>query len=208
MIMRDLLPPEVAVAVATPADRHGELLPAERDGIGPGAVAVRREEFTAGRVCARRALTALGFPGVAVPSVNRRPVWPAGVAGSITHTTGYCAAAATTAHRAIGVDAERDVALAPEVRALVCLPDERAWAAAHPGPNWATVLFSAKETVYKLWNPLVGTWLGFEDVRITVEPDAGTFRAEVLAPRPGAPRELTGRFAIGGGLVRTAAVLS
>ncbi|MFJ6953400.1 4-phosphopantetheinyl transferase, partial [Micromonospora aurantiaca] len=58
--MRDLLPAEVAVAVATPADWAGDLLPAELAALGERAVPGRRRDFTAGRVCARRALGALG----------------------------------------------------------------------------------------------------------------------------------------------------
>ena len=59
--MRDLLPAVVAVSVAGPADWSGELLPAERAALGERAVLHRRRDFTAGRVCARRALATLGL---------------------------------------------------------------------------------------------------------------------------------------------------
>lgn len=39
---------------------------------------------------------------------------------------------------------------------------------------WDRVLFSAKESVYKTWYPVVGTWLGFGDVAIQLET-GGTF---------------------------------
>ncbi|MBM0229252.1 4-phosphopantetheinyl transferase, partial [Micromonospora sp. ATA51] len=60
--MRDLLPPAVAVAVAGPDDWAGDLLPAELTCLSDRAVPSRRRDFTAGRVCARRALAALGLP--------------------------------------------------------------------------------------------------------------------------------------------------
>lgn len=216
--MRDLLPPTVAVAVAGTADWSGELLPAERVALGERAVPSRRRDFTAGRVCARRALAALDLPVTPVAAgADRAPVWPAGVVGAITHTDGYCAAAVARAVdlRAVGIDAERHRPLSAGVRRKVCRPDEEAELARLPaGPPWATVLFSAKETVYKVWYPLVGTWLGFPDARVTLDPDAGTFHAEIAparlaaAPVSDPPSSVTGRFAVDDGLVRTAAVLA
>src|SRR5215469_17508082 len=53
----------------------------------------RIEQFAAGRLCARRALEALGIAGFSLLTApDRRPLWPAGVTGSITHTAGYAAA--------------------------------------------------------------------------------------------------------------------
>lgn len=215
--MRDLLPPAVAVAVAGPADWTGDLLPAERDCLSPRAVESRRRDFTAGRVCARRAMDALGLPPVAVPSAeDRSPVWPAGVVGAITHTRGYCAAAAARATqvRAVGLDAERHRDLTPGVRRMICLPEEDDRCARLPaGTSWPTVLFSAKETVYKVWHPLVGTWLDFHDALVEIDPDAGTFLARIaparLAESPvvDPPAVVAGRFAVDATLVRTAAAL-
>lgn len=215
--MRDLLPAVVAVSVAAPADWSGELLPAERAALGERAVLRRRRDFTAGRVCARRALATLGLTGTPVPAgADRAPVWPPGVVGAITHTQDYCAAAAARAAdvRAVGIDAERYRPLSPGVRRKVCRPDEEADLARLPsGMPWPTVLFSAKETVYKVWHPLVGTWLGFADARVTLDPQAGTFHAEIeparlaAAPVADPPSCVTGRFAVDDDLVRTAAVL-
>ncbi|MET7965054.1 4'-phosphopantetheinyl transferase superfamily protein [Micromonospora sp. NPDC005305] len=215
--MRDLLPPEVTVAVAGAADWTGALLPAERACLGERAVAGRRRDFTAGRVCARRALAGLGLPPTPVPAApDRAPVWPAGVVGAITHTRDYCAAAAARAAeiRAVGIDAEGHRELPAGVRRKVCLPEEEAELARLPGGvAWSVVLFSVKETVYKVWRPLVGTWLDFSDARVTFDPEAGTFTARIAAARLTAtaltdpPSSIAGRFAVDADLVRTAAVL-
>ncbi|WP_433284980.1 4'-phosphopantetheinyl transferase family protein [Micromonospora sp. CA-244673] len=215
--MRDLLPPEVAVAVAAAADWTGVLLPAERACLGERAVTGRRRDFTAGRVCARRALAGLGLPATPVPAgADRAPVWPAGVVGAITHTRGYCAAAAARAAeiRAVGIDAEGHRELPTGVRRKVCLPEEEAQLARLPGGvAWSVVLFSVKETVYKVWHPLVGTWLDFSDARVTLDPDAGRFTARIAparlaaAPLTDPPSSIAGRFAVDTDLVRTAAVL-
>ncbi|MGS2614130.1 4'-phosphopantetheinyl transferase family protein [Micromonospora sp. LZ34] len=214
--MRDLLPPEVAVAVAGPADWTGQLLPAELACLGERAVETRRRDFTAGRVCARRAMAALGLAPAAVPSAaDRSPVWPAGLVGTITHTRGYCAAAAARATevRSVGMDAERHKELDPGVRRVICLPEEDERCARLPaGISWPAVLFSAKETVYKVWHPIVGSWLDFHDALVTIDPEAGTFTARIAPARVhaaavAAPTTITGRFAVDAGLVRTAAVL-
>ncbi|MBG6102165.1 4'-phosphopantetheinyl transferase EntD [Micromonospora vinacea] len=215
--MRDLLPSTVAVAVAGPEDWTGELLPAEQACLGERAVQTRRRDFAAGRICARRALHDLGLPMTAVPAAaDRAPVWPAGVVGSITHTAGYCAAAAahTTDIRSVGMDAEQHREVNPGVRRLVLLPEEEAACARLPGGTyWPVVLFSAKETVYKVWYPVVRSWLDFHDARLDIDPDAGTFTARIAPARVDAARDhdapasITGRFVIADGLVRTAAAL-
>ncbi|MEU4400729.1 4'-phosphopantetheinyl transferase [Micromonospora orduensis] len=215
--MRDLLPPSVAVAVATADDWAGELLAAERAGLSEQAVQTRRRDFTAGRVCARRAMAALGLPPTAVPAAaDRAPVWPDGVVGSITHTTGYCAAAAarSTDIRSVGMDAEQHREINEGVRRLVLLPEEEEACARLPaGTFWPVVFFSAKETVYKVWYPIVGSWLDFHDARLEVDPDAGTFTARIAPARVEAadvvdpPAMISGRFVVADGLARTAAVL-
>ncbi|TDC81784.1 4'-phosphopantetheinyl transferase superfamily protein [Micromonospora sp. KC606] len=215
--MRDLLPPTVSVVVAGPADWTGELLAAERSGLSERAVESRRRDFTAGRVCARRALTRLGLPAVPVPAAaDRSPVWPAGVVGTITHTRGYCAAAVAHATdiRSVGMDAERHRNLDPGVRRLICRPEEEELLARLPvGTWWPLVLFSAKETVYKVWHPVVGSWLDFQDATVELDLRAGTFTARIDPARVAAatvadpPAVIRGRFAVEGDLVRTAAVL-
>ncbi|MEU5562458.1 4'-phosphopantetheinyl transferase family protein [Micromonospora musae] len=214
--MRDLLPSQVAVAVAGPDDWTGRLLAQELACLSERAVESRRRDFTAGRVCARRAMATLGLPPAPVPAADRIPVWPSGVVGTITHTRGYCAAAAarSTEVRSVGMDAEQHKELNPGVRRLICLPEEDEHLARLPaGTSWPAVLFSAKETIYKVWHPVVGTWLDFTDALVEIDPEAGTFRARIAparidaAPVATAPRAVHGRFAVADGLVRTAAVL-
>ncbi|NJP32827.1 4'-phosphopantetheinyl transferase family protein [Micromonospora thermarum] len=215
--MRDLLPPVVAVVVAESADWVGDLLPAELACLGERAVESRRRDFTAGRVCARRAIAALGLPPTAVPAAaDRAPVWPAGVVGAITHTRGYCAAAVARAGevRSVGLDAEQHKDLTPGVRRAILLDEEEDHLARLPvGVSWPAVVFSAKETVYKVWNPLVGTWLDFHDAHVELDPEAGTFTARIAparvadAPVVDPPAVISGRFAVEPALVRTAAVL-
>jgi 4'-phosphopantetheinyl transferase EntD len=160
------------------------------------AVPKRVGEFAAGRACARRALAELGVPDFILRvGPDREPLWPAAVAGSITHTAQFCAAAAarTTLVAALGIDAERRGAVHRRLWRQIATSEELAWLeslAPDRAQEMATVLFSAKEAFYKCQFTLTREWLNFSDVSVAIGPDA--FRVsprrrlalEALAPPP------------------------
>lgn len=211
-LLGELLPPVVRSA-ETFGDPAGAGLFAEEEAAVASAVPQRRREFAAVRHCARLGLAQLGYaPLPILPGKQGAPRWPDGVLGSMTHCAGYRAAAVARACDlgAIGIDAEPHGPLPEGALRLIALPEERdavrRLSRSAPGTHWDRLLFSAKETVYKVWWPLARTWLGFEDALIRLDP-AGTFHARILAPGPDAPlRELTGRWLVGSGLAVTAAV--
>jgi 4'-phosphopantetheinyl transferase EntD len=216
-VIASLLPASVATAECRDDPTDAFLLPGEEAAVAR-AVAQRRREYTTVRHCARRALAALGLPPAAiVPGPRREPVWPAGVIGSMTHCSGYRAAAVALATHivSLGIDAEEHAPLPVSVDTMVTLPEEReqlrTLAASHPDTEWGRVLFSAKESVYKTWFPLTGRWLGFEEARLRLDPGAGTFTADLLVDGPvvdGVPvHAFTGRWLVRDGLVLTAIAL-
>jgi 4'-phosphopantetheinyl transferase EntD len=157
------------------------------------AVAKRRDEFATVRGCARRALRQLGLSRPAmVPDRGGEPPWPEGIVGSMTHTDGYCAAAVAQRLRvrSLGIDAEQNAPLPEDVLALIAGTAERArldaLASEHPGVAWDRLLFSAKESVYKTWYPVIGTSLGFDDVDLRLGVD-GTFTVELTNTEHGEP---------------------
>lgn len=187
-MMERLLPPGVEVVEAEPLMWEAELLPEEAELVSR-AVPRRRREFAAGRACARLGLSRLGFPPAPLLSgSDRAPLWPEGAVGSITHCPGYAAAAVARAAemRGLGIDAEVNQPLPEGVAELVCTPAERAWAAAAPVGviNWPTLVFSAKESVYKAWQPLTGDWLGYLDAELTIDSDTGAFEARLRVDPP------------------------
>ena len=219
-MIEEVLPSKVesAESLHDPADLR--LFPEEEASISK-AVRKRRQEFTTVRHCARRALATLGHPAVAlVPDEHKAPVWPDGIVGSMTHCTGYRAAA--VAHRTeittIGLDAEPDAPLPDGVFDRIARPEERRalgpLATSAGEPHWGRVLFSAKESVYKAWFPLMRTWLGFEDATVDIDPTAGTFHACILAHDKSAegvestPKEFHGRWIARNGLIITATTRS
>jgi len=168
------------------------LLPEEAANLG-NVAPIRRQEFAAGRRCARLALARLGipiFPLLRGP--NREPLWPEGISGSITHCRGYAAAVAAPREQiaTIGIDAEPHEALPNGVFPMVALPAEvsQIAAAAGAGLHWGRLLFSIKESVYKAWFPLARDWLGFKDAHVTIAPgvdaSSGVFEARLLVKGP------------------------
>jgi len=211
-VIASLLPDTVVTVEARDDDWTAPLL-SEEEPLVARAVDKRRREFAAGRACARRALEQLGLPASPILAGPRRePLWPPGVVGAITHCRGYCAAAvARTADvRSLGIDAEVRAPLPHGVAELVCTDAERRWTAALPGGHWGTLVFSAKESVYKAWYPVAQRWLGYEDADLTVDPERGCFSARILLAGaedvfPWNP--LSGRFAVGDERLFTAVVV-
>ena len=184
------------------------------------AVSKRRLHYRAGRYCALAALQALQ-PGRLFTSpargVNGAPLWPEGVAGSLTHTDDFVSAAVALSSdaAAIGVDTERIVTLAQarDLARPVAWPSELAEARA-AGCDRAeafTLVFSAKESVFKCLHPAVGQFFGFHDVRIVhVDARARAFGARIvksLSEAFPADTMLEGRFEIGGSRVHTGVVV-
>jgi 4'-phosphopantetheinyl transferase EntD len=203
--MSRLLPASVAVVEAGAAQWTAAVLPEEASVVAWSAPR-RRQEFAAGRACARMALAQLGYqPAPLIPGPDRAPAWPQGAVGSITHCRDYCAAAAARRSqlRALGIDAELNQPLPEGVAELVCTPAELDWSASteHQGADWRTLIFSAKESVFKAWQPLTGEWLGYRDVELRVDVEAGTFEACLRVPAP--PALGTGFRSFAGGFLAT-----
>lgn len=206
-----ILPAPVRSAYALDDPPAATLYPAEAELVA-NAVPKRRSEFTTVRHCARTALAALDMPPAPILRGDRgAPIWPRGIVGSLTHCAGYRAAAVARDAdvTGIGIDAEVHGPLPDGVFDLVSLPEEREHltdlAAEHPETWWERLLFSAKESVYKVWFPRTGEWLGFEEASLTFDPKAGEFSARLL--RSGPFERLTGRFLVVDGIVLTAIVL-
>jgi len=192
-VIEALFPDGVVTVETTDAVSEDALHPEELAGLGH-AVEKRRREFAAGRACARRAFARLGIADAVLPiGPDRLPAWPAGIVGSITHCTGYCAVSAAR-HGSIlglGLDAEVGTELEPSLVPLVCRPSEvealEALAGLTSGEG-AKLVFSAKESAYKCYFPLVHRFLEFHDVEIDLRlesPRTGSFTAQILrGPTP------------------------
>ena len=171
-LLRGLLPDGV-VAFEALAPVGPETLAEEEARCIARAAAKRVAQFATGRACARRALAELAIHGFALRvGADREPLWPAGIAGSITHTDGFCAAAVArrTVHASLGIDAERRDAVHRRLWRQIATPAELAVleALAHDdAAQMAAAVFSAKEAFFKCQFPLTREWLNFSDVTVT-----------------------------------------
>jgi 4'-phosphopantetheinyl transferase EntD len=182
MSLRRLLPTSAVVIEQEPPPGTSHRPPTRAD-----RQAARRDEFARGRQLAHDALGALGVHEFEVlKGVRGAPSWPPGVAGSITHSRGFVAAAVvrSTALPAIGIDVERARWPADALATLICAPLERARLRASL-TDWRAV-FSAKESIIKAVAGYTGHVLARRDVAVDLARD-GT-----LIALPGVP--LDARF--------------
>lgn len=180
------------------------LLPGEDASVAK-ATEKRKREFAAGRILSRRAMSELGIAAAAVPAgADRAPVWPSGVAGSISHCEDWCVAAVVRladGYVSIGVDIEPALSLDDDLVGDICSKDELAWLAMQPAPNrglLARAIFSAKECAYKCQYPLSRTLLDYHAMSVSIDlaTSAFTARFEVNAGPFGAGDRLEGRMSL------------
>lgn len=202
-----LFPGCVATAVGIPGRIAGRLFDVESETVAR-ATPARQLEFAAGRFCAREALARLDFIDTPLPRRDdRRPVWPDGVVGSISHSRGICGAAVACSVElaGIGLDVEVADACPPELAQRVLTPAERERVATLEGSSdtglWRTMIFSAKESVYKAVSGFANV-REFEDVEVAPLPEENAFIATLLDGQ-----RLRGRFRHFGGWVLTGVVV-
>lgn len=215
ILFAPLLPAQVASAEMDPRSPAAVLLPGEEPAVAR-AVAKRRREFAAGRMCARRAMAELGQGVISIPQgSDRAPQWPEGFVGSISHTDTWCAAAvARTADgvRALGIDVEPAEPIDTDLLRIICLAEERAFIEARPAGEQgmlARLVFSAKEAAFKCQYAVSRTMLSYHAMHVRVDVAARRFSAvfqRAAGPfRPG--DELSGRLTITAGYMATAVAL-
>lgn len=181
------------------------------------AVTKRKREFRAGRHCAHSLLKEAGVQCDALlKGRQREPAWPNGWVGSISHSNGLCvvAIAPETLYSGIGLDVEQATPLGEDIVDLICSPaeqDQLTRQALLSGQEFAStplskVIFSAKESVHKVYFPLNYHTLDFLDARVELDAGKGSFIAEILKPEadPAVPiKSLEGKFCIANNFVAT-----
>lgn len=135
------------------------------------------------------------------PGERGAPVWPTGVAGSMTHGAGYQAVAHASDVLTIGIDAEPDAPLPDGVSDTIARPEEQGSLPSTTGAAWDRILFIAKESADKAWCPPGRTQLNADQATVSIAAD-GTFTAHILVPGP--PTEIIGRWTTSNGLIATA----
>jgi enterobactin synthetase component D len=172
-------------------------------------------EFVAGRRCAARALRDAGSPSLTVGvGPDREPQWPSGFTGSITHSPSRACAAVAPLRclRSLGVDFEPlfdEAAMSDAIlaRGITLTDRERTRMGSSPPVELATLVFSAKECLYKCLYPLVRVFFEFTDAEVEWIAPSGEFQVRLLRDLgSGFMRnsEFQGRYAVAEGHVHTA----
>ncbi len=215
MLFDGLLDERIAVAESPIGSATFVLMPEETVAIC-GAVPSRRNEFAAGRHCARVAMAEFGRHALAIPmGSDRAPIWPGGLVGSISHCGSWCAAAVARVAdgvAAIGIDIEVATPLDVELAEEICTDGERKWLATMPTAERGLLLaaiFSAKEATYKCQYTLTGKLIGFQALSVELDLEDGRFLArfetDVLPYRVG--DTLPGIIRLGAEHITTAVVV-
>jgi enterobactin synthetase component D len=156
------------------------------------AVAERRLSFLAGRYCARQAMRRCrpaSAETIIAVGKGQAPVWPDGVVGSITHDGQFVSAAVASRDEAaaLGIDTESLLTreAADEILPSVARPEELQ-VVEKAGLERAvalTLIFSAKESLFKCLYPSVGRYFDYLDVAVVaVQLPEHRAELELLAP--------------------------
>ncbi|QDK40843.1 4-phosphopantetheinyl transferase [Bacteriovorax stolpii] len=146
----------------------------------------RKDEFLLGRLCAAKAF----YECTKQPlydlknNPDRSPAWPSGVVGTISHNEFWVGAAVAKDTDLLGVGMDFEVMgrtkleLAKQIRSGGDL-------LSHPqlsDEELLTLIFSAKESLYKALYPQVKKFFGFEDASVTkIDLDNGTFVINLIS---------------------------
>lgn len=157
-----------------------------------GATRRRRMTFLAGRLCAEMAMKKAGATDRAIPrQPDGAPAWPIGLTGSITHTCDAAYAVVTNIDTvsSLGIDSEKivDKNYAQSIFALCCTAAEREISQRETiSPLiFSTLIFSAKEALYKAIYPRLRRFLDFNEVQL--ESIDWTHKCLRMIPIPGSP---------------------
>jgi enterobactin synthetase component D len=144
------------------------------------SVLKRQAEFLSGRYIASLALMQLGF--AKPPQVNigndRAPIWPDGICGAITHNAkrAICILGKNTTYLGIDIEDELSESASQEIGSYVQTNDELALFSdtAISKSLAITIIFSAKESLFKAIYPQVKVYFDFKcaqlvDVDLTLK---------------------------------------
>lgn len=137
------------------------------------AVIKRQSEFLAGRYAAKQAINFLGCTDSQIPiGPQRNPLWPNGIVGSISHTNtqAICLVGLREHVDYVGVDIENWLSreTAKEIAdTLVTKRELSNIAELHIDEEKVlTIIFSAKESLFKAIYPAVGEYFDFDAVEL------------------------------------------
>jgi enterobactin synthetase component D len=157
------------------------------------AAAGRIDEFLAGRYCALMASKALAKPLTNLTvGDNRGPLWPDELVGSISHTKSFAMAAVDLKSRcrSLGIDVESIInpKRFENIQELITTSEDRKLLQTFIGNDLdlaRTIVFSAKESLYKALNPLCSCFIEFQEASMAkIDLSSGKFVLKLHGNKP------------------------
>jgi len=190
--LREQLPQSILISCATDQDWETSVFP-EEEALIEHSIGKRQREFRAGRHCAHRVLNQLNHKNFVVLRGDKRaPIWPQGITGSISHSGAVCAAAASMDPNivSLGIDIEEHIPLKEKLTPKICTSSEvdqiRVLNKLAKAYAWEKIIFSVKESVYKAWFPVFGSYLDFLEVKLLFD-ERGLVSATNIQPKASPP---------------------
>lgn len=146
----------------------------------------RKRHFSTGRLCAKKALEGLGFLDIEIlRGVDKEPLWPNGVVGSISHSSKLAGAVVAKSDTlvSVGLDIEMIGGVSAEMWDVLFNEQEQKILNSLDKiqPDlFTTLFFSIKESFYKFQHPLTKLFLDFKDVEIHYHDGKFTLSADKL----------------------------
>lgn len=132
----------------------------------------RKHHYIAGRYCAIQAAKNLGFSLPVFPNAEtREPIWPQGFIGSISHSKSIAISCIAEAQsfESIGIDAEEMIktTTGENIASTIASVEELNYLKELNFDFGLTLLFSAKEALYKALYPLGRKFIDFKEATLS-----------------------------------------
>ena len=145
----------------------------------------KKAHFLGGRYCVHKALSIMRKEDLEFSEIDKdkqinaipiqrneqgAPIWPEGVIGSITHTESFIGAVVESSQNLRGVGIDTEKILGPQsvtmVESLVSTDEEKKKSLSYDPFEYFTLIYSAKESIFKCLNPIIDKYIEFHDVTI------------------------------------------
>ena len=167
-----------ALAVTQVGDNEEALIGAERV-IFNKKKNSQAKAFATGRHCVRILQQALELRELQLLPGEYGPEWPRGCVGSISHSRKLAVATILRGYLGVGVDIEEQRRMKLASIRRIATAQEKLKYSEVPDFDW-TLLFSAKEAIFKAINPIVKVPFGFRDVEVAFDFRTRSFSTRYL----------------------------
>ena len=130
--------------------------------------------FASGRRCVRALQNQLNLSEFELVPSEFGPIWPSNLVGSISHSRELVAATILRGAVGVGIDIEYERRMRVGAARRVATKEEYSRYSAVPDFDW-TLLFSAKESVFKAFSPLARRYIGFQEVELLLDVTTHSF---------------------------------